>query len=303
MAQHIRSHLLRSLVLGLWLLLPGTVLGGELPYGQGLLWQVKAPNGRTSHVLGTFHTSDPRVLALPAPVAQALDRAETLAVEIVLTPRDQQAMAMAAMLPDDGRSLDQILGPKLFARSAVAAQSYGLGAAQLRVFKPWGLLSLFAMPPEEMQRQRRGARALDFHLQDLAISQGKQVMALETVGEQIDLFDSLSDAEQVMLLRSTLDEQEKNPTLFDDMVRDYLARDLTAIHGMMGELARGLDPDFHARFVERLNDRRNLTMVRRAEALLSQGKALIAVGALHLPGPKGILSLLAERGYEVSRVY
>jgi len=302
MTHRIRSLIPRFLVLGVWLLLPGSVSAGELSYGQGLLWQVQAPNGRTSHVLGTFHTSDPRVLALPAPVAEALDQAETLAVEIVLTLQEQQAMALAAML-SDGRSLEQILGPELFARSAIAAQSYGLGAAQLRLFKPWGLLSLFAMPPEEIQRQQSGARALDFHLQDLAKSQGKQVVALETVAEQIDLFDSLSDEEQVMLLRSTLDEQDENPTLFNDLVADYLARDLTAIQGMMTELSKDVDPEFQARFVERLIDQRNRTMVDRAEPLLRRGKALIAVGALHLPGPQGILSLLAERGYEVSRVY
>ncbi len=302
MTHRIKSVFLRFLVLGLWLLLPGSVWAGDLPYGQGLLWQVEAPNGRTSHLLGTFHTSDPRVLALPAPVAEALDRAETLAVEIVLTPRDQQAMAFAAML-NDGRSLEEILGPELFARSAIAAQSYGLGAAQLRLFKPWGLLSLFAMPPEEIQRQQRGVRALDFHLQGLATSQGKQVIGLETVAEQIDLFDSLSDSEQVMLLKSTLDELEKNPSLFEDLVRDYLARDLTAIQGMMTEMSKGVDPEFHARFIDQLIDRRNVTMVRRAEVLLRQGKGLIAVGALHLPGPKGMLNLLAERGYKVSRVY
>ena len=302
MAQRTRTVLLRALVLGLWLLSPGAPFAGELPYGQGLLWQVQAPDGRTSHVLGTFHTSDPRILSLPAPVAQALERAETLAVEIVLTPRDQQALALAAMLTD-GRSLEQILGPKLFARSVAAARTYGLGAGQLRRFKPWGLMSLFAMPPEEWARQRRGAQALDFYLQDKAASRGKQVVALETVGEQIDLFDSFSDAEQVMLLKSTLDGYDQNADYFEDMVRHYLARDLASIHGMMTELAVGVDPAFQARFIERFNDRRNLAMVQRAGALLRRGKALIAVGALHLPGPKGILSLLAERGYEVTRVY
>ena len=302
MTHRIRSLFPRFLVLGVWLLLPGSVWAGELPYGRGLLWQVEAPNGRSSHVLGTFHTSDPRVLALPAPVVEALEGSETLAIEIVLTPQEQQAMALAAML-SDGRSLEQILGPELFARSAIAAQSYGLGAAQLRRFKPWGLLSLFAMPPEEIQRQQRGARALDFHLQDLAKSRGKQLVALETVAEQIDLFDSLSEEEQVMLLKSTLDEQENNPTLFEDLVADYLARDLTSIQGMMTELSKDVDPEFQARFVEQLIDERNRTMVERAEPLLSRGKAMIAVGALHLPGEQGILNLLAERGYEVSRVY
>ncbi len=297
-----RSLFLRSLILGVWLLLPGSVWGGELLYGQGLLWQVEAPNGSTSHVLGTIHTSDPRVLALPAPVAEALEGAETLAVEILLTPQEQQAMGLAARLTD-GRSLEEILGPELFARTAIAAQSYGIGAAQLRLIKPWTLLLLFAVPPEENDRRRQGALALDLVLQDQAVSRGKRVIALETIEEHIDVFDSLSDAEQVMLLKSSLEDYDQDNMYFEKLVEYYLARDLAAMHRVMTDFSKDVDPEFGARFAERLNDQRNITMVRRAEPLLREGKTLIAVGSLHLPGPEGILNLLTERGYTITRVY
>jgi uncharacterized protein len=48
---------------------------------------------------------------------------------------------------------------------------------------------------------------------------------------------------------------------------------------------------------------RNLRMVERMTDRLAEGGAFVAVGALHLPGERGILNLLAGRGYRISRVY
>jgi uncharacterized protein YbaP (TraB family) len=43
-------------------------------------------------------------------------------------------------------------------------------------------------------------------------------------------------------------------------------------------------------------------MAERVTGLLDQGNALIAVGALHLPGDEGVLALLEQAGYFVSAV-
>ena len=55
-------------------------------------------------------------------------------------------------------------------------------------------------------------------------------------------------------------------------------------------------------FQTRLIDERNVTMRDRALPLLAKGGAFIAVGALHLPGDKGLVALLREAGYTVTAV-
>lgn len=290
------------LIFAFWILLPTVSPAAELPFGKGLLWQVTAPKGQVSYVLGTVHSTDPRILDIPPPIQRAFEVSRRLAVEFVMTPQ-AQAQLMEASMINDGRSLDQILGPDLFRRSAIAARAYGLAPQQLRTFKPWGLWALFAVPPEEMLRGARGHQVLDAHLQTLAKQQGKSLHGLETPAEQIGVFESFTETEQIAILKSTLEEHDQIHMWFEKMLRAYLARDLEAIERMMMEQSTGIDPILIRAFAERLIDRRNRNMVERAEPLLQEGKAFIAVGALHLPGEKGILALLAQRGYQLARVY
>jgi uncharacterized protein YbaP (TraB family) len=56
-------------------------------------------------------------------------------------------------------------------------------------------------------------------------------------------------------------------------------------------------------FQRRLVDDRNQRMVERMQPYLQQGKAFVAVGALHLPGKTGLLERLQQQGYTVTRVY
>jgi len=87
------------------------------------------------------------------------------------------------------------------------------------------------------------------------------------------------------------------------LMRLYLKRDLTGLkaysdsHMAKGgqKLAKVLDKS--------LVVDRNHRMVKRMQPRLQEGNAFIAVGALHLPGEKGILRLLENRGYRVKAVY
>jgi uncharacterized protein YbaP (TraB family) len=89
------------------------------------------------------------------------------------------------------------------------------------------------------------------------------------------------------------------------MIPLYLKRDLAALQAVGTDLTdtsaeerRGAEA-----FLDRLVDERNVRMVERMIPRLEEGATFVAVGALHLPGQRGILQLLANRGYKVAAVY
>ena len=146
-----------------------------------------------------------------------------------------------------------------------------------------------------------GSLVLD--LLESARLRGLPQYGLETITEQLGIIDSFSEANQVSLLRVAIAEYPRLDTNIERLVDLYLARDLAGVMEIWnGEMLK-LDPLLAALFERRYLIDRNLTMVERMEARLIEGGTFVAVGAMHLPRSNGILALLAQRGFRVSRVY
>jgi hypothetical protein len=89
------------------------------------------------------------------------------------------------------------------------------------------------------------------------------------------------------------------------VVDAYLARDLAGLWRISQESRGGGSEErrLNEVLMRRLLHERNIRMAERSEARLREGGAFIAVGALHLYGDGGVLSLLEQRGWRVTRVY
>lgn len=272
------------------------------PYGKGLLWRIERPGVAASHVFGTLHSTDPRITTLPEPVTQALADADGLAVEIVQTKEMPVRMARVMVLPR-GRRLDSILGPALFTRLAEIASRHGLPAHTLVRLKPWAASTAISIPAEERAGAAAGRKRLDHALQIKAQARGIPVHGLETIEEQLGVFDGLPERDQVALLKQAVADYGKLDEFLLVMKRFYLARDLGGLYTWMEKQSTGADARLLAIFKDRVINDRNRTMVARMAGALDQGGLFVAVGALHLPGERGVLNLLAARGYSVTRVY
>ena len=128
------------------------------------------------------------------------------------------------------------------------------------------------------------------------------MVALEKLEEQMALLEERSSQDQAAILREVLDQLEDDPDPLEGLITDYLAGSMTDTYRRVEQEARGGDADGR-RFKEVFLDARNRIMVERMIPLLERGKAFVAVGALHMPGEEGILALLEQRGYRVTRVY
>ena len=269
------------------------------PYSQGRLWMVEAPDVAPSYLVGTMHSADPAI-ATPWPaLARVMDGVDSITVELVLD--DNAVMAMGqAMVLTDGRTLGDIAGPERMARIEAVGANYGMPPEVLQRLWPWAVSMVFSVPPSELQRQAAGEPMLDNALREHGEARGIAIYGIETVEEQIAVFADYSEEDQLALLDLTLDMHPQVETEFNKMRNAWLAGDLGGLYDAAMDLPATDSSGLVENFVTRLVQERNYRMAERITPLLDQGNALIAVGALHLPGEEGVLALLEEAGYVVS---
>ncbi len=289
------------LALALALALPQPASRAEaLLHGHGLLWKIEGGGAAPSYLFGTIHLRDTRVTTLPGPVADAIDATRSLSIEVLLNAASK-LRTMGRMMITEGPKLDEILGDALFASVVDAAKPYGLNRNVVRHMKPWAMWLLLGLPPEEVKAVSK--MPLDQALQADAMRRGKPVYGLETIDEQLDSVAGLTEYEHIALLASAVDDRHEVEAMLENMTRLYLARDVAAIYDLMTAQSWNIERAVVESVMERLIDFRNLRMTERMIARLDEGAAFVAVGAMHLPGERGMLRLLEQRGYTVSRVY
>lgn len=288
----------------LWLApLGGGASAQDMPYGQGLLWQLQREDGGpVSYVLGTIHSTDPRLRKLPPPVDQALNQSRVAVFELIESEEGTAKMGRAMRLPE-GRRLEDILGAELFQRTAQAVAPLGIPADGLQGLKPWALSLFLIYPPIEIARLAQGEPAFDTWLQLESRRRGKSVQALETYDEQIEVFDGMSEQEQVAMVIDMLADHANIQSSFNRRFRAYLKGDISVLMEEANDVSGVSDAAAAERFKARLIDDRNRIMAARIAPLLRDGAAFVAIGAAHLPGEDGVLARLADRGYRVTRAY
>ena len=266
-----------------------------IPFSHGLLFRIEKPGTPPSHIFGTMHSDDPRVLALPDPVKNTFDNADTLALELDLEPATIQA-SMLGMLLQDERELSDIIGTQLYAQTVTAIAEGGIPENAIKKFKPWGIVMLLSMPPTKT------GQFLDLVLYQSAITQGKAIKGLETVEEQLAVFDTLPEVDQIEILRDTLENRHQFKQVFKELLVAYLKRELGTLLQLSHKYGPA-DAKTAQQLEERVVNKRNQLMVDRMNPILKQGNSFIAIGALHLPGEKGVLNLLKQQGFQVTTVY
>lgn len=267
----------------------------QTKFDKGLLWKISPPRGESSYLFGTMHSPDPRVTRLAPAVQSAFDQAASFTMELLINASGVTSMAEAMFFPQ-GQNLRAVLGSKLYAQTHQAITDYGLPTRDLERKKPWVIVMLLSTPRAEL------GLPLDLRLQLQAAVQGKPTYGLETMSEQIAVFNDMPIADQVELLRDALAVHAEVTRQFEALIQAYVERDLTRLMAIVDEPTRQRTPAF-TRMMDRLLAQRNNTMLKRMRARLDEGNAFIAVGAAHLSGEKGLLRLLEKLGYRVSVVY
>jgi len=281
----------------------------QVENGSHLLWRIEKPGAEPSYLFGTMHMTDPRVVSLPPQAQRAFDAADTVIIETTDILDQKRVMAAFAERPEltmftDGESLESLLAEDEIATLREGLARRGIPFDSVRLMKPWMLSALVALPACEMSRKAAGAVVLDQKLAEDAKAAGKAVDGLETINDQLGAMASLPIEFHTRSLVETL----KLGNRMDDVMETMIALYLRGETGMYWPFFRAVLPGAEdkdggfAAFQETMITARNRTMAQRSEPFIDKGGAFIAVGALHLPGEDGLVTLLEERGYAVKPV-
>jgi hypothetical protein len=267
--------------------------------GDGLVWAVRGERG-TLYVAGSVHLLRPDGAPLPEPFERAYLDAESLVMEIDLD--DLDPFAGARFTATHGvygadRSLSATLGPQRWSALAALASRLGLAPQMLERFEPWAVALLLSVT--QMQQAGLSVDAgVEQQLAARAAADGKPITGLETIEQQLGLFDSLPDAEQQRFLDMTLADAAT-------LVEQIDAIDSAWREGRLQELETLLKREY-ARFPElfdALVDDRNRAWIPTLRRLLDGDEdVLVVVGALHLVGDGGVIALLRDAGLEPVRL-
>jgi len=267
---------------------------GQEKYNS-LFWEISG-NGLTesSYLYGTMHTQDERAFQFKEGVMDAFNHAEIYAMELNMDSVDQTAL-LSKLIMDSTYSLKTLLTADEYTLvSDFFRDSLGQALFMFERMQPLFTAQMVALRDLEAQQ----TDALDIYFFKEAKKQKKQTIGLEKTMEQIDAFSAVPYELQAKGLVDAVTDYGKEGELdMDTMMKYYVEGNLDKLLEMTIEDEE--DEEMAKIFNDIFLVKRNYNMADRAEPYIKKGSTFIAVGAAHLPGKEGIITLLRKKGYKV----
>lgn len=271
-----------------------------------LLWKISG-NGleKPSYLFGTHHIAPVSVIDSVPGMSEAISGVDKIYGEMIMseatTPQSQQVMMGYAMAPQDSL-LTTVLAPaQLDSLNTMLKRYMGpMGSAnQFAQLKPAMLSTLLAlMQSQTIFPNFNPQQQLDGEIQKRGAALGKEIGGFETIQDQCNALFGSSIIEQAESLMDMVRHDDQSAEMAKKLAQAYLSGDLNAMLALMEDPANGASEEW----TERMINRRNANWMRVMAGLLPTASVFIAVGAGHLPGDAGLISLLRKNGYSVDPV-
>jgi uncharacterized protein YbaP (TraB family) len=266
--------------------------------GRNFLWKVEG-EGSSAYLLGSLHVLTADFYPLSAAINKAFTESKTLVEEVDIDETSDPMVMMAALskaMLTGGQTLDQIVAPETFTEVKKRAEQVGMPMMAIQRMKPW-LVAITLMAPTLQAAGFKPELGVDRHFFDRAKDAGMKRQALETMAYQIERFDALSPKLQEDLLRTTMEDLDKEVAGVKELAQAWTFGNVAEMERLT-LLTLKEAPELY----QRLLVERNHNWIPHVETCLKQRAAcFIVVGAAHLVGPDGLPALLAKKGYKVTQ--
>lgn len=275
------------------------------PYSTGNHW-IARKDGQSLHIIGTMHSGDSRLARVMRRLRPVIAKADAVYFEVTRTEMDkvqgQIKVNPELFLLPLGRSLQQLMTPQGWKQFERFATRSNVNMNLIQHMQPWAV-HFFLVPGGCRPIGFGLRRGLDERIERFAIRKGIPTGGLETAATGFKALGRTPLRDQVRILENevalVLSDAPESATAveayFDESVwQSFLLKPRLAsqfINVSSRELTR-LDQVFHSNILGWRNKGWMKTIQR-----IKEQRAVIAVGAAHLPGKEGILNLLKQQGY------
>jgi uncharacterized protein len=263
-----------------------------------LLWRVTGKNlSQPSYIFGTMHMICANDIELSDSLRNAIQKSDKVYLELDMDNMFQMFGAMMHMKMRGDTSLSDLLSENDYKK----VKEYFSGKSSLI---PFSMMERYKPLLVEAMVMEQSAKCdnmivMEQLVMEEAKKNRKEVKGLETFAYQLGIFDKIPyklQAEQLVKLVDDAESGKSDEGELKILTDAYRNQEINK----MDELTKA-DPSIGG-FADILLYDRNANWAKKLQELMSENSLVIAVGAGHLPGKKGVLNLLKEAGYKVEPV-
>lgn len=262
---------------------------------KSLLWKISGKGlSQPSYLYGTIHiTCD---ATLPSKVKVAMNKTNQLCLELDMDDANMQVEMMSSMMMKNGVTMQSLATAEDFAVvDEFLKKNLGFSAQLLNSVKPFMVSAM--LYPKMMDCPMQSVEA---ELMKISSEQNENTIGLETVTEQLEVFDAIPYKDQMdELVKTAKSDLARDSKELKEMLDLYKSEDIQA----MVEFTKNSDNAMTSKFDDELLNNRNQNWITRIEKITKEKPTFFGVGAAHLGGELGVINLLRKYGFTVEPIH
>lgn len=265
-----------------------------LTENRSLLWEISGKGLlKPSYLFGTIHAICPDDYVWTAAMDSSMKTCELVCFELDMDDPGLMMQIGMGMIDQHGKKLADYFTPEQYALiSQYVTDSLHMNIGMFQQMKPAALLTLFATSAAGCAEPV----SYEARIMELAQTRHQEVIGLEEASEQIALLNSIPTDSIAQYLIEAIKGGQREKSDFAAMTTAYKEQNLPRLYQLIEETrSEG------ANMLLFLDDR-NEKWISRMEGWMEQKPVFFAVGAGHLWGSKGVISLLRRAGYTLRSI-
>jgi uncharacterized protein YbaP (TraB family) len=262
---------------------------------SSLLWKIEGPGiQKGSYLCGTMHLIEKQYFIFPDKLEKIVKKTDKLVMELAGLPNQLEAMKYVTLTEGtfaDFFSKEQMDSILVWAKAE-------LNMSEEAFTKTMSKMKPFVVVQMATQIHFMGkTESYEVSFEKIARENDIAIAGLETIAEQMGIFDNMTKEQQTEMVMETIRDPKKGIEITQKMQKLYQGQNVDSLYLMIQEEGGTMTEDQAT-----ILDDRNERWIPMIEEMAKKEKLFIAVGAGHLGGPKGVIRLLEQKGYTLTPV-